>query len=89
MGSGSRITENYRLGGNYAGRILKGARLGDLPVQQPTNLELVINLAFHLTIAKVLGLEVARENVGAMPEANIKNRASSSPHCAKRKNFRP
>jgi putative tryptophan/tyrosine transport system substrate-binding protein len=51
---GVNIAETYRRGVIYIDKILKGAAPGDLPIEFPTKLELVINLK----TAKALGLDV-------------------------------
>lgn len=52
MSYGASLTDAYRLVGVYAGKILNGAKPGDLPVQESTKVELVLNLK----TAKALGI---------------------------------
>lgn len=56
MSYGSNLTAQFRSAASFVDRILRGTRPADLPVEQPTSLELAINMGS----AKSLGLSVPR-----------------------------
>jgi putative tryptophan/tyrosine transport system substrate-binding protein len=64
MGYGGNGSESYRTAGNYTGRILKGDKPADLPVQQVTAVEMYINLK----TAKALGINVPNTLIGRADE---------------------
>ena len=54
MSYGANVSETYRKVGVYAGRILRGAKPAELPVEQSTKFEFIINLQ----TAKIFGLQI-------------------------------
>ena len=55
MSYGPNVPDLFRRAGDFVAKILRGAKPADIPVEQPTKFDLVINL----TTARALGLEVS------------------------------
>jgi len=64
MSYGTVLSDGFYKGGNYVGRVLKGTKPADLPVEQVNKFELVLNLK----TAKTLGLTVPDNLLGLADE---------------------